>query len=301
MKILVANDDGINARGIHELVSALSRVAEVYVSAPHVQRSAAGHGMTLSGSLFVREVEFEGAEKAYEVSGTPADCVKIGLYLLKRQGVEIDMVFSGINHGGNLGTDTLYSGTVSAALEGNLKGYPAVAVSVDLAGRGGEPQYFEYAAELAVKFAEWGFSGTYGCAGIGENCGENERGFAKFGKNITLNINVPDLPAAAIKGVKTGVLAKRAYLDNYMDITESGSEGDGNSADRSIHKESDNDKEGKTEYSYGGNLIDQIGLPEICDAVIIAGGYAAVTPIHTDLTDFSILGDISIITEFIAN
>lgn len=96
MKILVANDDGINARGIHELVSALSRVAEVYVSAPHVQRSAAGHGMTLSGSLFVREVEFEGAEKAYEVSGTPADCVKIGLYLLKRQGVEIDMVFSGI-------------------------------------------------------------------------------------------------------------------------------------------------------------------------------------------------------------
>jgi len=92
MRILVSNDDGINARGIHELVAALSNVAEVYVSAPHIQRSAAGHGMTLTGSLFVRETAFAGAVKAYEVSGTPADCVKVGIYLLKEQGIEIDMV-----------------------------------------------------------------------------------------------------------------------------------------------------------------------------------------------------------------
>lgn len=276
MRILVSNDDGINARGIHELVAALSNVAEVYVSAPHIQRSAAGHGMTLTGSLFVRETAFAGAVKAYEVSGTPADCVKVGIYLLKEQGIEIDMVFSGINHGGNLGTDTLYSGTVSAALEGNLKGYPAVAVSVDLAGSKDEPQHFEYAAQLAVKFAKWGF-------GENKDAKEEKGGFSKFGRNITLSINVPNLPAADIKGVKTGILAKRAYLDNYTNAAEAGSYAE----------------EGKTEYTYGGTLVNMKYVPDNCDVGFIAKGYATVTPLKTDLTDYELIDDISAITDII--
>ena len=82
INVLVSNDDGINAQGIHELVKALSRYANVYVAAPHVQRSAAGHSITIRGELEVVEKEFEHAELAYEITGTPADCVKLGVLLL---------------------------------------------------------------------------------------------------------------------------------------------------------------------------------------------------------------------------
>lgn len=269
MKILVSNDDGINARGIHELVSALARTegAEIYVSAPHMQRSAAGHGMTLRESLFVREVEFEGAVRAYEVSGTPTDCVKMGLYLLEEQGIKIDMVFSGINHGGNLGTDVIYSGTVAAALEGAIHGYPAVAVSVDIPQDETEPQHFEYAAQLAAKFAEHGFDKFA------------ERGFCGISKNTVININVPDLPADEIKGVKTLPLGPREYSDEYT-VKET--------------------KDGKNEYGYRGMIVDIIGLPENLDAVQILNGYATVTPLKADLTDYALMDDIAALTDSVA-
>lgn len=269
MKILVSNDDGINARGIHELVSALAQTegAEIYVSAPHMQRSAAGHGMTLRESLFVREVEFEGAVRAYEVSGTPTDCVKMGLYLLEEQGIKIDMVFSGINHGGNLGTDVIYSGTVAAALEGAIHGYPAVAVSVDIPHGETEPQHFEYAAQLAAKFAEYGFDKFA------------ERGFCGISKNTVININVPDLPADEIKGVKTLPLGPREYSDEYT-VKET--------------------KDGKNEYGYKGMIVDIIGLPENLDAVQILNGYATVTPLKADLTDYALMDDIAALTDSVA-
>ena len=131
MNILVANDDGIRARGLTELVRALSGEASVYVCAPDGQRSASGHGITVSKYITVKEEQVEGAEYALSTSGTPADCVKLGMKILSEKGVKIDMLFSGINHGGNLGTDVLYSGTVAAAMEGSICGVPSVAVSVD--------------------------------------------------------------------------------------------------------------------------------------------------------------------------
>lgn len=246
-KILVANDDGIGARGIHELVAALSKVAEVYVSAPHMQRSATGHSMTMYSNLFVREVPFEGAVKAYEVSGTPADCVKMGIYLLKEQKIEIDMVFSGINHGSNLGSDTLYSGTVSAAIEGNIKGYPAVALSV----ASFEPQHFEYAAMLATRFAE--------------------KGYGRIGKNTTININVPNKAVSEIKGVKTALLGPKEYLEEYLPQGIS---------------------EGRNEYKYCGTELDIIGLfsPKP-DVMLINEGYATVTPLKADFTDYELMDE----------
>lgn len=131
MNILVSNDDGIKTEGIKALVKAMSREADIYVVAPHVQRSASSHALSVHTEITLREVEFEGAKKAYECDGTPADCVKLGIDMLKQEGIYIDAVYSGINHGGNLGTDTMYSGTVSAAAEGMMAGLPAVAVSVN--------------------------------------------------------------------------------------------------------------------------------------------------------------------------
>lgn len=187
MNILVSNDDGINARGLKELVAALSQVANVYVAAPSVERSAAGHSITVRQAITIDEVDFEGAVMGLKVSGTPADCVKLGLRYLEVRDIHIDFVYSGVNHGGNLGTDTLYSGTVAAAIEGALCGKPAVAVSCN----SHEAAHFDVACALAVDVLP--FIQKY------------------VGNPITLNINTPNLPKEEIKGVKFTRLGVRGY------------------------------------------------------------------------------------------
>ena len=193
MKILIANDDGIQAEGIKKLAEALSTKAEVYVAAPARQMSAAGHGITVTRSIKCVDTEFENAKAAITVDGTPADCVKLGMRLFKERGVDIDMVYSGINHGGNLGTDTLYSGTVSAAIEGNLCEVPACAVSVN----SHQASHFDLACELALKVLEHA---------------------SEIDNLTTININVPDRPRDQIKGVKVCRLGIREY-DNWF-VTE---------------------------------------------------------------------------------
>lgn len=191
MKLLISNDDGIFAQGIGELARALAQVAEVYVCAPDSQRSASGHGITVSGPILVEEVEFPGVKKALSCSGTPADCVKLGLSILEREGIRIDMVFSGINHGANLGTDVLYSGTVSAAIEGILSGVPAVAVSVN----NHQPKHFEAAAKIAVN--------TF--LAVSD----------KLDSSTVLNINIPDLPEEEISGIRYTTLGMREYAEEF--------------------------------------------------------------------------------------
>ena len=130
MNILLTNDDGILAEGITAIAVALSTIARVYVIAPKEQRSASGHGITIGKSMTVEEMHLPPAVRAFAVDGTPADCVRMGLYMLSKSGVKIHKVVSGANHGMNLGTDTLYSGTVSAAVEGAMNGKPSIAISV---------------------------------------------------------------------------------------------------------------------------------------------------------------------------
>ncbi|MBQ3925190.1 MAG: 5'/3'-nucleotidase SurE [Firmicutes bacterium] len=195
MNILIANDDGINAEGIRRLAEALSERADVYIAAPRTQMSAAAHSITMRKTITVEETTFENAEAAYMIGGTPADCVKIGMRLYKENGIDIDMVYSGINHGSNLGTDTLYSGTVSAAIEGNLCGVPACAVSVSSS----EAVHFDLACDLAL------------------------RTLAKFPSldNLTtVNINTPNEPKENIKGVKVCRLGIREY-DNWFETGKS--------------------------------------------------------------------------------
>ena len=189
MKILVSNDDGFYAQGIVSLVKALSRMegAEVYVSAPNTQKSATGHGITITAPIIVKEAQMEGAVKAWKMQGTPADCVKLGVDRMKELGVEPDLVVSGINMGYNLGTDVIYSGTVSAAMEGAVLGYPAVAVSLG----SHTPTYFEVAARAAVQVCE--------------------QALQHLDADTVLNVNVPDLPQEQIKGMRITSQGRQEY------------------------------------------------------------------------------------------
>ena len=148
MKILISNDDGIFAPGIAALVRAFSAAGhEIIVCAPDGQRSAASHSMTLTAPIDVKEIAFEGAARAYAIGGTPVDCVKLGVNKLHP---EVDFVLSGINRGWNCGSDIIYSGTVGAAREGAIFGYPAMAVSLSPE----REDLYDNAAQLAVSVFE---------------------------------------------------------------------------------------------------------------------------------------------------
>ena len=129
MRILVTNDDGVHAPGLLALAEALDTLGEVDVVAPSQGQSGAGHGITFVEPLTADEVKIGGERRAWSVSGTPADCVKLGLQELLP--ARPDLVVSGINAGANRGVDVLYSGTVAAAAEAALTGIPAAAVSLE--------------------------------------------------------------------------------------------------------------------------------------------------------------------------
>lgn len=198
LKILVANDDGIEVRGLRELVDALTQRAgaEVYVFAPDGQRSAASHAITLHAPISVWPVEYDGAAMAFALDGTPSDCVAVGLKMLKLKGIKVDMVFAGINHGANVGTDIVYSGTVGAALEGSIQGYPSAAVSVD----SHSATHFDYACDLAVDL-------------VRKTGGE-------WDSDIMININTPNLPADEIKGISNTIMGRREYINDVQVETE---------------------------------------------------------------------------------
>ena len=195
MKILIANDDGIAANGIRALAEALSVENEVYMIAPDRERSAAGHSLTLHTPLRVEELEPKfGLKKTWVTTGTPGDCVKIGLSAILGDDEKPDLVISGINHGPNLGVDIIYSGTVSCAMEGALRGYPSIAVS--LASMSAEYEDFQvaaqYIAELVPKLKN-----------------------IKFPEKCMLNINIPALAREDIAGIAVTKLGGRMFTDTY--------------------------------------------------------------------------------------
>jgi len=166
MLILVTNDDGVYAPGILALSEALEDVGEVIVAAPDRERSAVSHSLTLNQPLRIDEL----GENRYAIDGTPTDCVHLAVNILL-EGRKPDLLVSGINRGGNLGQDVSYSGTVWAALEGNLMGIPSFAVSLV------DDRYADYrpAALFASRTARW----------IGEK---------GLPDDVIFNVNVPDDP-----------------------------------------------------------------------------------------------------------
>src|SRR6478672_305369 len=136
MKVLLTNDDGIDAEGLQKLRRALLRVPgiELVVIAPDGNRSAMARSITTSRPLWVQEVDFEDGTHGYATDGTPVDCVRLANLGLV-EGFRAELIVSGINHGANLGDDITYSGTVAAAFEGIVLGLPAIAVSQQSAAR----------------------------------------------------------------------------------------------------------------------------------------------------------------------
>jgi 5'-nucleotidase len=187
MNILLSNDDGIGAEGIRRFADALRELGDLYVFAPEEQMSCCGHGVSVKSVVTAREVDFPGAVMAVAVDGTPADCVKVALKRLEDEGARVDLVFSGVNMGGNLGTDTLYSGTVSAAMVAAMAGVPSVAASVDAR----YPSHYETVLDLALKLGRLGPGALRG--------------------DVVININSPDLPPSEIKGVRVTRLGVREY------------------------------------------------------------------------------------------
>jgi 5'-nucleotidase len=186
--ILVTNDDGVHAAGLHALAAALDDLGEVYTVAPDREQSAVGHALTLHRPLRVTQV----GERRFAVNGTPSDCVNLAvLGLLPERPV---LVASGINHGSNLGDDVTYSGTVSAAMEGTLLGVPSMAIS-----RGGT--------------ADEGFEGAGTVARLVASRVLVEGLPAK----TLLNVNVPAGPASGIRMTRLGHRVYREKIVQEVD------------------------------------------------------------------------------------
>lgn len=191
VRILVTNDDGILADGIRALASELSSLGEVVVVAPDRERSATGHAITVLRPLRVEKITIPDVNaEAWAVDGTPSDCVKLAVEaLLDRRP---DVVVSGINRGPNLGTDVLYSGTVSAAVEGAICGLPSLAVSV-----------------AAFENCNYGFAARFGTRMVSKVL---EKGLPP---DTLLNINVPSVDEQDIAGVAITRLGARKWKDVF--------------------------------------------------------------------------------------
>jgi 5'-nucleotidase len=191
MRILVSNDDGIEAPGLRALAAALREVGEVVVVAPDRERSAVSHAITMYDPLRAVRADFDGL-RAWAVSGMPADCVLLGCRELLD--AEPDVIVAGINRGDNLGEDIWYSGTVSAAMEGAILGVPSVALSVATAAPGGSYDYRAAAAfaRLVVPLAA-----------------------KNLPADVMLNVNVPNSPAEAIAGVVLARQGRRRYQTTF--------------------------------------------------------------------------------------
>ena len=233
MRILISNDDGYFAPGLERLAAALAPRAEITVVAPAADRTGASNSLTLDRPLTVRRAP----SGFLFVDGTPTDCVHLAVTgLLDRLP---DLVISGINLGANMGDDTIYSGTVAAATEGYLLGIPSIAIS--LASKAAE--HFETAAAVALELFE-----------------RHEQ--QALGARL-LNVNVPDLPHAKLKGYRVTRLGRRHKAENVV-ATKS--------------------PRGETVYWVGaaGAAAD---AGEGTDFHAVEHGYASITPLQIDLTN----------------
>ncbi|HEV7775432.1 MAG TPA: 5'/3'-nucleotidase SurE [Luteibacter sp.] len=244
MRVLVSNDDGVDAPGIRVLAERLAAVGEVTVVAPDRDRSGASNSLTLDNPIRVLRMD----NGYYRVAGTPTDCVHLALAGMLE--VDPDIVVSGINNSANLGDDVIYSGTVSAAMEGRFLGYPAIAVS--LVSKEHVGAHYDSAAHAVVMLMQ-------------------QLLVDPLPADTILNVNVPDLPWAQIKGFEVTRLGKRHRSAPCIKQT---------------------DPRGRTIWWIGpAGEIDDAGPGTDFDAV--RRGFVSVTPIHVDLTRFQALDKVS--------
>jgi 5'-nucleotidase len=190
--ILVTNDDGISAPGIRTLISAMNEIGDVIVVAPDSPQSAMGHAITINSTLHCNEIKIDdGPQKEYSCSGTPADCVKLGINeILDRKP---DICVSGVNHGSNSSINVIYSGTMSAAVEASIEGIPAIGFSLlDYSWNADFNSIKKYLIGITKKALEEGIP-----------------------KGNALNINFPKLKEKEIKGIKICRQANAYWVEKF--------------------------------------------------------------------------------------
>ena len=242
MRILISNDDGIESPGLHALARALATNAEVTVVAPHRERSTAGHSLTLHKPLRI----FSHGNQVYSTSGTPADCIYLGIREVLKG--PPDIIVSGINRGANLGTDVHYSGTVAAAREGALMNIPSYAISVvdlhqTLPDYPQEEIRFDMAAELAREIIE-------------------STAHVNFPAHTLLNVNIPNMDRDRIRGTQVTRQGFRFYAN---EVTRR------------------RDPRDKDYYWIGGHYLRFEG-GDSSDCHAINEGFVTVTPLTIDCT-----------------
>ena len=238
MNILVSNDDGILAPGISLLADACRHVGQVTVVAPDREQSGTSHSLTLHRPLRPQRRH----DGSFQVDGTPTDCVLLAFGALMPD--KPAFCFSGVNHGPNMGEDVLYSGTVSAAMEAVTLGIPGVAIS--FAGR--DPEF------LAT------YEGIL--AGLVRRIVE----VPAFPPNLLLNVNLPDIEAGAVRGVKVTKLGSRFFSEGLTRMK---------------------DPWGKEVFWIGGGEITWTG-DDTSDHQAVKDGYISITPLHMDLTSYGL-------------
>lgn len=240
MRILLTNDDGIRAPGLLALADVAKQFGEVKVVAPDRERSACAHAMTLRDPLRVTEFEWEGCQ-AFEVNGFPVDCVNVALTLGYEDGC--DLVLSGINNGPNLGFDVTYSGTVAGAMEGCINDIPSIAISMG-SFVSGAPLHYDTAARWLVE--NW------------------EMLMALPRRPLCfLNINVPNVNFAELRGHRVAGMGRRVYQDRV---------------------EMRSDPWGRPYYWQGGAVVMTANQPGT-DVHAVSEGFVSITPISLDWTD----------------
>ncbi|MEL7293201.1 MAG: 5'/3'-nucleotidase SurE [Pseudomonadota bacterium] len=232
LNILISNDDGVHAEGIHCLADALRDLAQVTIVAPDRNRSGASNSLTLEQPLRVNQI----APQVYSVQGTPTDCVHFALNELMKDDLP-DLVLTGVNHGANLGDDVLYSGTVAAAMEGHFLGVQAIAFS--LVGK----HHFATAAAIARQLVE-------------------QHAVNPIPTNRLLNVNVPDVTLAELKGTRVTRLGARHHAEAMI---------------------KQQDPRGHDIYWLGPPGKEQ-DAGEGTDFYAIEQGFVSVTPLQVDLT-----------------
>ncbi|THH40271.1 5'/3'-nucleotidase SurE [Neolewinella litorea] len=239
--ILVTNDDGITAGGIAALVSVAKEFGDVLVVAPDSPQSAQGHAITISVPVFVRESDALGEDvEAYECSGTPVDCVKLAKSVLLN-GRTPDLCLSGINHGSNAAINILYSGTLSAAMEASLEGIPSIGFSfLNYRADADFTPCLPYVRHLVD------FVLTNGMA-----------------EGSLFNVNIPDLPADQIRGLKVCRQAEARWVEEYT---------------RS------EDPRGRPYYWLTGRFVNEDERTDT-DAYALQHGYVSLVPSLHDLTN----------------
>jgi 5'-nucleotidase len=192
LRILITNDDGIHARGLEILADVCRRVAQVDVVAPDREQSGSSHSLTLHRPLrpVIR------SDGSFQVDGTPTDCVLLALGELLPE--KPHFVFSGVNHGPNMGEDVLYSGTVAGAMEGLSLGIPGVAISLAGGSLDLLEGHVEWLGRLVTKIVA----------------------VEDFPQETLLNVNIPPIPGHEIRGIRTTTLGKRVYSDSLVETED---------------------------------------------------------------------------------